>query len=55
MNDTVAPLVAAAAAIPFTYLLSRRILTRDHAEDPPAPVLPAGAGRQAAPVSGESS
>lgn len=31
MNDTIAPLVAAAAAIPFTYLLSRRILTRDTA------------------------
>lgn len=26
MNDKIAPLVAAAAAIPFTYLLSRRIL-----------------------------
>ncbi|MFI0939092.1 GtrA family protein [Streptomyces sp. NPDC021020] len=29
MNDKIAPLVAAAAAIPFTYLLSRRILTRE--------------------------
>lgn len=28
MNDRVAPLAAAAAAIPFTYVLSRRILTR---------------------------
>jgi len=28
MNDKIAPLVAAAAAIPFTYVLSRRILTR---------------------------
>ncbi|CAG7627182.1 Putative flippase GtrA (Transmembrane translocase of bactoprenol-linked glucose) [Actinacidiphila bryophytorum] len=33
MNDTIAPLVAATAAIPFTYLLSRRILTRDHSAD----------------------
>ncbi|MFI1090904.1 GtrA family protein [Streptomyces sp. NPDC020917] len=28
MNDKIAPLIAAAAAIPFTYVLSRRILTR---------------------------
>jgi putative flippase GtrA len=28
MDDRIAPLVAAAAAIPFTYVLSRRILTR---------------------------
>lgn len=27
MNDKIAPLAAAAAAIPFTYVLSRRILT----------------------------
>ncbi|WP_327291137.1 GtrA family protein [Streptomyces sp. NBC_01198] len=33
MNDKIAPLVAAAAAIPFTYVLSRRILTKD---TPPA-------------------
>ncbi|NJP42076.1 GtrA family protein [Streptomyces sp. PRB2-1] len=33
MNDKIAPLVAAAAAIPFTYILSRRILTKD---TPPA-------------------
>jgi putative flippase GtrA len=33
MNDKVAPLVAAAAAIPFTYVLSRRILAKDN---PPA-------------------
>lgn len=31
MNDKIAPLVAAAAAIPFTYVLSRRILV------PPSP------------------
>ena len=28
MNDKIAPLVAAIAAIPFTFLLARRILTR---------------------------
>jgi putative flippase GtrA len=33
MNDKIAPLVAAAAAIPFTYLLSRRILTRGTAAE----------------------
>ena len=38
MNDKLAPLVAAAAAIPFTYLLSRRILTRPGTgERPTAP------------------
>lgn len=31
MDDRIAPLLAAAAAIPFTFLLSRRILTRDPA------------------------
>lgn len=58
MNNTIAPLVAATAAIPFTYLLSRHILTRDHdrdhAEDRPAPLLPAGSGSHTAPVRGES-
>jgi putative flippase GtrA len=29
MDDRIAPLLAAAAAIPFTFLLSRHILTRD--------------------------
>src|SRR5262245_59739168 len=33
MNDKIAPLAAAAAAIPFTYVISRRILTKD---TPPA-------------------
>ncbi|WP_079138376.1 GtrA family protein [Actinacidiphila rubida] len=33
MNDKIAPLVAAAAAIPFTYVLSRRILTRGARQD----------------------
>jgi putative flippase GtrA len=40
MNDKIAPLVAAAAAIPFTYVLSRRILTakaRPAAEPAAAP------------------
>lgn len=32
MDDRVAPLAAAVAAIPFTYVLSRRILTRGAAE-----------------------
>ncbi|MBY8877647.1 GtrA family protein [Actinacidiphila acidipaludis] len=45
MNDKIAPLVAAAAAIPFTYLLSRRILTRGGAQDeavlPEQPSAPA--------------
>jgi putative flippase GtrA len=31
MDDRIAPLAAAAAAIPFTFLLSRRILTKDPA------------------------
>jgi putative flippase GtrA len=41
MNDKIAPLVAAAAAIPFTYVLSRRILTREHAPEAHAPAQPA--------------
>ena len=41
MNDKIAPLVAAAAAIPFTYVLSRRILAREHAPEAHAPAQPA--------------
>lgn len=40
MNDKIAPLVAAAAAIPFTYLLSRRILTPTAATPATAPTPP---------------
>lgn len=40
MNDKIAPLVAAAAAIPFTYLLSRRILTPTAATAPTPPTGP---------------
>ena len=43
MNDKIAPLVAAAAAIPFTYLLSRRILTRTGARDADDAALPKAA------------
>lgn len=39
MNTVVAPLVAAVCALPFTYLISRRILLRPGARtDPPPPV-----------------
>lgn len=40
MNDKIAPLVAAAAAIPFTYVLSRRILTAKDGRSQPAPARP---------------
>ena len=53
MNDKIAPLVAAAAAIPFTYLLSRRILTRTgarDADDAALPQAPAAAEDLAAPA-----
>jgi putative flippase GtrA len=46
LNDKIAPLVAAVAAIPFTYVLSRRILTR---QDGPLPqAAPAAADDPAA-------
>lgn len=37
MNDGIAPLAAAAAAIPFTYVLSRRILTAKEGGRPSDP------------------
>lgn len=41
VDDTIAPLAAAAAAVPFTYVLSRRILLPAPAPDsPPRPQLP---------------
>ncbi|MFF7195894.1 GtrA family protein [Streptomyces sp. NPDC008079] len=43
MNDKIAPLAAAAAAIPFTYLLSRRILTPPSALAEPDPNRPSPA------------
>ncbi|MEC3994216.1 GtrA family protein [Actinacidiphila sp. DG2A-62] len=36
VNDRVAPLAAAVAAIPFTYVLSRRILTRPGPQPEPS-------------------
>ncbi|MBM9508326.1 GtrA family protein [Actinacidiphila acididurans] len=49
MNDKIAPLVAAAAAIPFTYVLSRRILLNSGKAQAEAPTEPAPA---AEPVAG---
>ncbi|MGW2812478.1 GtrA family protein [Streptomyces sp. NPDC001415] len=40
MNKTIAPLVAAVVAIPFTYVLSRKILVSGHKEAEPAAVAP---------------
>uniref|UniRef100_A0AAU2V9A7 GtrA family protein n=1 Tax=Streptomyces sp. NBC_00003 TaxID=2903608 RepID=A0AAU2V9A7_9ACTN len=40
MNQTIAPLVAAVVAIPFTYLLSRKILVSGHKEAEPEAVAP---------------
>jgi hypothetical protein len=37
VNDKIAPLAAAAAAIPFTYLLSRRILQPPKPTPTPTP------------------
>ncbi|MER0445575.1 GtrA family protein [Streptomyces sp. Edi4] len=42
MNKTIAPLVAAVVAIPFTYVLSRRILVPRH----PGPGEPEAAARE---------
>ncbi|MFE9372427.1 GtrA family protein [Streptomyces sp. NPDC006711] len=42
MNKTIAPLVAAVVAIPFTYVLSRRILVPRH----PGPGEPEAAARK---------
>lgn len=38
MNDKIAPLVAAVVAVPFTYVLSRRILMQGHHHSTPATV-----------------
>jgi putative flippase GtrA len=38
MDDKIAPLLAAVVAVPFTYLLSRRILTHGHQHLAPAAV-----------------
>ncbi|WP_093715927.1 GtrA family protein [Actinacidiphila alni] len=48
MNDKIAPLAAAAAAIPFTYLLSRRILVPTAGTDT-APAEAGAAEPQPAP------
>jgi putative flippase GtrA len=37
VSSTIAPLAAAAAAIPFTYILSRRILLRPQSSQPRSP------------------
>lgn len=50
MNDKIAPLVAAAAAIPFTYVLSRRILLRP----PGAGQAPDGTGGTVGATEGAS-
>jgi putative flippase GtrA len=42
MDDKIAPLVAAVVAVPFTYVLSRRILMHGHQH--PAAAAPAPAG-----------
>jgi putative flippase GtrA len=49
LNDTVAPLAAAAAAVPFTFVLSRRILLTRTDQTPGTPPPPRPA-RSASPA-----